>query len=294
MTSALAVAVVAVTAGCSGSSSKGDTAVVAGRSPDTQSTSASTAPSTAASAAASAASTPAGAATSGSSGSGGGVSTGSGSTGSGSTGSGSSTQTKAPGKPSGYTRPGTYTYDVSGSATSPFGGKQDLAGTSSYVVDQPQNNTQHSKTSGKNGSQDSTLAVRSTGLYVLDIHISSPGFDEDFKPVGTALYFPADYRTGSHWTWKAKSTDGKFTLDVASEISGTATQKVGAQSLKTIVVDTTLHITGTGVDLTSQQRDWVSTAYALVTKEHNVTNGKAYGTTVSSDATRTLRSTSPS
>jgi hypothetical protein len=285
----LALTVVAGTAGCSGSSAKGSSSVVAGDTPASGATT-STAATTATSGAPAAASTQPSAATGGNGSAPSGTST----TSSSARRAPAPVATKAPGRPTGYTQPGTYSYAVSGTATSPFGGKQNLDGTSSYVVDPPQGNEQHSKTSGKNGSQDSTLAVRSSGLYVVDIHITSPGFDEDFKPVGTALYFPASYRTGSHWSWHAKSSDGKFALDVASKISGTATQAVGGQSLKTLVVDTSLRITGTAVDLTSQQRDWVSMTYALVTKEHNVTNGKAYGTTVSSDATRTLRSTRPS
>lgn len=201
---------------------------------------------------------------------------------------------KAPGKPSGFTRPGTYTYDISGSASSPFGGQQNLAGTDTDTVDAPQGSQQHSKTNGQNGSQEQTLDVRSNGLFVVDITIASQGFNEDFKPVGTAMYFPATYSVGKHWSWQAKSTDGKYTLDVTSKISGTTTQAVGGKSLKALIVDSTLHITGTGFDLTSQQRDWVSVQYALVLREHTVSHGTAYGASISSDTTRKLRSTNPS
>ena len=209
-------------------------------------------------------------------------------------GSGSGTAAKPPGKPSGFTRAGTYTYDISGTAQSPFGGQQNLSGTDTDTVDAPQGSDQHSKTNGQNGSQEQTLQVRSSGLYVVDIKIASQGFNEEFKPVGTAMYFPASYSVGKHWSWQAKSTDGKYTLDVNSKISGQTTQNVGGKSLKALVVDSTLHITGTGFDLTSQQRDWVSVQYALVLKEHTVTHGTAYGANISSDATRKLRSTNPS
>ena len=205
----------------------------------------------------------------------------------------STTATKAPGTPTGFTRAGTYTYDVSGTAKQPFAGSQNVSGTDTQTFDSPQGSQQHNKTNGQNGSQDMTLDVAKDGLHVVDISINSTGFNEDFKPVGMAVYFPSDYTVGRHWTWQAKSTDGKYTLNVSSKISGTSAVTVGGKSLKVLVVDSTLHITGTGFDLTDQLRDWVSTTYALVLKEHSVTQGTAYGASVSSDVTRKLRSTTP-
>lgn len=147
--------------------------------------------------------------------------------------------------------------------------------------------------SGQNGSQDLTLAAHAAGLYVNDINISQPGFAEDFRPVGAALYFPASYHVGSRWSWQAKSTDGKYTLNVTSAITGTSTQTIGGHALRTLVVDSTLHITGAGFDITVDQRDYVSVNYALVVREHAVSHGTAYGMNVSSDITRVLRSTTP-
>lgn len=201
---------------------------------------------------------------------------------------------KPPGKPTGFTRAGTYTYDVSGSAKQPLGGTQQISGTDTDVYDAPQGSTQHNKDTSQQGSSEMTLQVKSTGLYVVDIHISQQGFDEDFHPVGTAKYFPASYPTGTSWAWEAKSTDGKYTLHVASKIAGTSNVTVGGKSLKAVVVDSTLHITGNGVDLTVQQRDWVSTTYALVLKEHSSSNGTAFGASFTSSVTRQLRSTTPS
>jgi hypothetical protein len=210
-------------------------------------------------------------------------------------GSGATTTTqKAPGTPTGFTRAGSYTYDLSGTADQPFGGSQTVSGTDTQTVDAPQGSRQHSKTSGQNGSQDLTLNVAKDGLHVVDVAISNPGFNEDFRPVGNAVYFPADYKVGRKWSWQAKSSDGKYTLDVTTAISGSTSISVGGKSLKALVVDSTLHITGAAFDVTAKQRDWVSTAYALVLKEHSVTHGTAYGASVSSDVTRKLRSTTPS
>ena len=204
------------------------------------------------------------------------------------------TAAKAPGTPTGFTRQGTYTYDLSGTAKQPFSGSQNVSGTDTQTYDAPQGSQQHNKTSGQNGSQDMTLAVAKDGLHVVDIQISSPGFSEDFRPVGDAVYFPANFAVGRHWSWQAKSTDGKYTLNVTTKISGSTSVAVGGKALKALVVDSTLHITGTGFDITDQLRDWVSTSYALVLKEHSVSQGTAYGASISSDVTRKLRSTTPS
>jgi hypothetical protein len=200
---------------------------------------------------------------------------------------------KPPGRPSGFTRAGTYTYDDWGSETTPLG-TQPASGTSSLAEDAPSGSHQHSSESNSRGSQDLTLDVRTTGLYVTDIAIHQQGFDEDFHPIGTALYFPADYRVGRSWKWAAQSTDGKYRIDVSTRISGTSSVTVQRRAVKTLVVDSTLHITGSGFDVTDTQRDWVSTAYALIVKEHAVTSGTAEGFAVSSDVTRVLRSTTPS
>ena len=201
---------------------------------------------------------------------------------------------KPPGNAAGFTRAGTYTYTLSGKSTSPLGA-QDVSGTGTLAVDAPKGFSQHSTQSGKDGSQEMTVDVRSGGLYLAEIKIASQGFNEDFQPQPPVLYFPADYSQGRKWSWTTTSTDGKYTLHVTSTISSTSSSvTVGGKSQHALIVDSTLHITGSGFDITTQQRDWVSTAYALVLKEHATTSGTAYGASFSSDVTRILRSTTPS
>ncbi len=199
----------------------------------------------------------------------------------------------APGKPTGFTRAGTYTYDVSGTAsTKATTQKQSFVET--FAVDAPKGTLQKSTEKNQNGSRDTTLDSRSTGLYVADIYFHQGSFNEDFKPVGTAVYFPSSYPVGTSWTWTAKSTDGKYTLSDSSKVTSTGKLTVGGQSLPTVVVDTVLKFTGSGFNLTDQQRDWISTSYALVLKEHLLTSGTIQGFEIKSDETRTIRSTTPS
>jgi hypothetical protein len=199
---------------------------------------------------------------------------------------------KAPGRPTGFTRAGTYNYDVNGTATTRLG-SQKLNSTDALKVDPPKGSQQTTTLESQQGSRSQILHAGSAGLTVVDINIQQPGFKEDFKPVGTAVFFPGDYHVGSAWKWSARSTDGKYRLDVTSKISATAKVTIGGASVPTLVVDSVLRFTGNSFDLTDNQRDWVSTAYALIVKEHLSTHGTVAGFTYSSDETRTVRSTTP-
>lgn len=199
---------------------------------------------------------------------------------------------KPPGRPTGFTRAGTYAYDIDGTATTRMG-TQRLNSSDTLKVDPPKGSTQKTTQDSQNGTRDQTLDARAGGLYVVDINIQQSTFKEDFKPVGTALFFPSGYHVGSAWHWRARSTDGKYTLDVTSKISATQNVTVQGQSVPTVVVDSVLKFTGNSFDLTDNQRDWVATAYALIVKEHLDTHGSVAGFTYSSDETRTIRSTTP-
>jgi len=192
-----------------------------------------------------------------------------------------------------FTPPGTYTYDLSGTAAQPTG-NQDVSGTQTLTVDPRVADSQHTKIVDQRGSQDLTVDVSDSGQYVADFHINQTGFDEDFHAAGTALYFPSPSPVGAHWAWSAQSTDGRYSLSVSSKIPSRATVTIGGQSHDVLVVDSVLRITGTEFDLTDTLRDWVSTADSLILKERAVTDGTAYGASYKSDVTRQLRSTDPS
>jgi hypothetical protein len=199
---------------------------------------------------------------------------------------------KPPGRPTGFTRAGTYTYDVAGTTTTRLG-SQKVSGTDTLAVDPPSGSQQKSTQKNKQGSRNQTLTVTPNGLFIVDIHIVQGGFDEDFKPVGTATYFPGNYKVGSAWHWSARSTDNKYRLDTSSTISSSTKITIHGQVLPVLVVDSVVHFTGNGFDLTENQRDWVSTTYALIVKEHIVEHGTVGGFKLDSDETRTVRSTTP-
>jgi hypothetical protein len=200
---------------------------------------------------------------------------------------------KPPGRPNGFTQAGTYTYDITGTTTTRIGTRP-VSGSDKIAVDPPKGTQQKSTQKSQNGTRDETLNVTSAGVTIVDIHIQQPGFNEDFKPVGTAVDFPGDYHVGSAWKWSTKSTDGKYRLEASSKISASTKVTVHGQTMPVLVVDSVLRFTGQNFNLTDNQRDWLSTAYALVVKEHLATKGTIAGFTYSADETRTIRSTTPS
>lgn len=184
--------------------------------------------------------------------------------------------------------PGSYKYHVTGNSTSFFGSQQ-INDTATLVVDEPSGNTERTKQQDQEGSTVQGLASHTDGLYLTEVHLSQTGFEADFKPVGTALLFPAEAHQGQSWNWTMKSTDGKYTLHAQltiSDLHSSATTGSGDQ-VSTVAVTSVLHITGNNFDITVHQRD-ESGRDALIVREHAVTNGTAYGTKVQSDVTSVL------
>jgi len=186
--------------------------------------------------------------------------------------------------------PGTYTYHLHGSSTSALG-KQNLDGDSTLTVDPPQGNREHSTQRDSSGSTEQVLVARTGGLYLAEIHLAQPGFDEDFKPKAPALLFPAAAHTGQRWHWQMTSTDGKYTLTAhlqVRDLHSSATMSDGTR-VDTVSLSSVLHLHSKDIDLTIHQNDEAGTD-AVIVREHGTTDGTAYGTPFHSDATRVLAS----
>ena len=186
--------------------------------------------------------------------------------------------------------PGTYTYHLHGSSTSALG-TQNLDGDSTLTVDQPQGNREHSTQRDSSGSTEQVLVARTRGLYLAEIHLAQPGFDEDFKPKTPALLFPASAHTGQRWHWQMTSTDGKYTLTAHLEVRdlhSSATMTDGTR-VDTVALSSVLHLHSKDIDLTIHQSDEAGRD-AVIIREHAKTDGTAYGTPFHSDATRVLAS----
>jgi hypothetical protein len=185
--------------------------------------------------------------------------------------------------------PGTYSYRLSGSSTSALG-TQDLDGESTLTVDQPQGNREHSTQRDKGGSTEQVVVSRSDGLYLAEIHLAQPGFDEDFKPAHAVLLFPLPAHRGQQWRWHMTSTDGKYTLAARLTVDDlhSSARTVSGERVDTVALSSVLHLKSDDIDLTIHQHDEAGQD-ALIVREHAVTDGTAYGTKFHSDATRVLQ-----
>ena len=186
--------------------------------------------------------------------------------------------------------PGTYTYRLHGSSTSALG-KKKLSGDSTLTVDQPQGNREQSTQRDSSGSTEQVLVARAGGLFLAEIHLAQPGFDEDFKPKAPALLFPASAHAGQQWHWQMTSTDGKYTLNAhlqVRDLHSSATMADGTR-VQTVSLSSVLHLHSNDIDLTIHQNDEAGRD-AVIVREHSTSDGTAYGTPFHSNATRALAS----
>ena len=174
--------------------------------------------------------------------------------------------------------PGSYTYRLHGQSSSLLG-DQNYNGDSTLTVDQPQGNRQHSEQRDSQGKTEQVVVAQAGGLHLAEIHLTQPGFDEDFKPAQPVLLFPADAHQGQHWRWHMTSTDGEYTL--------TARLTVDELNPDSVVLSSVLHIKSKDVDLTIHQHDKAGRD-AVILRERTVTDGTAYGTPFHSSGTRVL------
>lgn len=186
--------------------------------------------------------------------------------------------------------PGSYDYTVKGEATSALG-KQQIDGTSTLQVDQPQRHRQHTSQHDDQGSTEQVLVAATDGLRLAETHLSMSGFDETFRANSPVLLLPADPHQGDRWHWRMHSTDGKYTLAGSLEVSdlhSSATTASGERR-QTLTISAVLTLTGNQLNMTIHQTDDASRDGVIV-HEHAVTDGTAYGTKFHSDITRRLSS----
>lgn len=174
--------------------------------------------------------------------------------------------------------PGSYTYRLHGQSSSVLG-DQNYDGDSTLTVDQPQDGRQHSEQRDSQGKTEQVVIARADGLHLAEIHLTQPGFDEDFKPARPVLLFPADAHKGQHWRWHMTSTDGEYTL--------TARLTVDELNRASVALSSVLNIKSKDVDLTIHQHDKAGRD-AVILRERSVTEGTAYGTPFHSSGTRVL------
>lgn len=193
----------------------------------------------------------------------------------------------------GFTPPGTYRYVTTGSFTSSLTGTQARNGEITLTVDPPSGTDQRSVRSGFGRMSEQVLRLRGGDALVVSLRLIDQGIDKEVRPSPPALALPGDAGQGSHWSWRAVSTDTKTTVDSSFRVLRTEDVTVGADRVPTLVVELVLTITG-DVTSTSRQTLWISAAKRLVVRQDDTSQGTLGVLTFSATSSDTLISLAPS
>ena len=201
------------------------------------------------------------------------------------------TQATAPTVP-GFTPPGTYRYAMTGSFTSTLTGTQPRDGESTLVVDPPSGTDQHSVRRSLTRTTDQVLRLQGGDALLVSLRLVYEGIDKEVRPSPPGLALPGDAGPGSHWSWRAVSTDTKTTVDSSFRVLRTEDVTVGPDRVEALVVELVLTITGDIVS-TSRQMLWISTRHRLIVRQDDTTQGTFGAIAFSGATSETLQSLTP-
>lgn len=189
------------------------------------------------------------------------------------------------------TRPGSYTYDTSGTVTA--GAPQQVSGSATLRVDPVSAGRQHTVLEGEQGRTETDVLLKGDGTYVTRLVITNPAFSKDFRPSPAALLVPTPAEPGRRWTWRTTSTDGKTRVSASSRVLRTESVTIGGRAVPTSVVETVLAMRG-DVTYDGTTTTWYAPKERLPVKDRTNGKGTVSGFSFSADVTSTLRSTEPS
>lgn len=190
---------------------------------------------------------------------------------------------------------GSYGVDIAGSAS--VGGRSQQVPTSGSV---------HFTAAGSNVRQtspdapgDLVLLQRFSGAKseLITLELTASKTHKTFTPSSPVTYLLYNAPSGTTWSWSAKSTDGKTTVNATGRVGGSKDITIGGVSIHAIEIVTDLQISG-DINGTAELTTWASPEYRLPLVQHQHIDATAralLGTTrLVSDTTTTLRSVQPS
>jgi len=193
---------------------------------------------------------------------------------------------------SGFTPPGTYRYATTGSFTSSLAGTEVRNGEAVLTVDPPAGTDQHSVRTSFSRTTDEVLRLQGGDALLVSLRLVDQGIDKEVRPSPPGLALPGDAGPGSHWSWRAVSTDARTTVDSSFRVLRSEDVTVGSDRVPALVVEVVLTITGDIVS-TSRQTLWVSTGRRLVVRQDDTTQGTFGVITFSGSSSDTLKSLTP-
>lgn len=186
---------------------------------------------------------------------------------------------------------GRYTYRVSGS--SKFGAtEQDVPPTATLTVADLSGDDQRHTTTAEGSESQSVYRFGDDAVLLVSIKTSQSGVTKEFRPQPPVVFTPVPLEVGDTWEWTIKSTDGKTTVHQRSKAVRTERRTVGGTSIDTIVVSTTVTLSG-DVNATTQQTTWASQTHGLAVRIEQSTSGTFGALAFSSKSTSELASLRP-
>jgi hypothetical protein len=199
-------------------------------------------------------------------------------------------------------RPGTYTFADTGSTKAPpCAGEQPAPPTSTVTVEAPAGSRQrvtHSDSGGA-GSSALVLEFRADGVYLVSLSQTTPAFSADFEPASPVLAQPRSPSVGQMLHFVLTSTDGKLTADTTITFEALADQVTlgDGTTLSAIRAKTAAHVTGTSslgpVNIDSDSEGWTAPAASMAVKAVDDVTGKIGVCNVQSHVESTLQSLTP-
>jgi hypothetical protein len=188
---------------------------------------------------------------------------------------------------------GTYPLSISGSS-SVDGKPSTVPSSGSLVIEQRGGDQQH-RTVGVPGGLVLVQRASDAGVDLVSFSLSAGANTLTFRPPSPLAFVRT--QPGASWSWSVRSTDGKVSLNQTASVSGGGSVNVGGTSVPAVTIDRTFTVSG-ALQGTVRLSTTVSTVDRLPLRTHQAINVKAtvlglLSTTVVSDATATLTSTTP-
>ena len=144
-----------------------------------------------------------------------------------------------------------------------------------------------------NNEADLYMNFTSHGPFLTKVVLKQQGILVNcaFDAPVAAPPWPAD--TGKTFNGHATCDNG-FVADFNGSITGHGSDSVGGKAFDTVIVDSTLHVFGNGVDVTVKDTQHWAPALRVPTYSHEVVNGTGpFGVVITGNVTSTLKSASP-
>jgi hypothetical protein len=184
---------------------------------------------------------------------------------------------------------GTYDYAQSGTTSD---GNPPSRGTLAVLGGGPSQVFRRSIDS--NSSSDITFNFTNSGPFITKVVVNEAPLQPITCTFGSPVPVPPwPPTTGRSFSGHA-TCDGGYSADFNGSITGRTTDHVAGTVVDTIVINSTLHITGNGIDATVKDTEHWAPSLRVPTYSHEVINGTGpFGATITGDVTSVLQSTTP-